>query len=153
MTKALVARIEEMGLSAERATDQSVPHLGDLVIVGYLSSVDEGGGFKRVVVGFGSGSAEVTSQVEGYLVTESGMRKLGSGQASSSAGKSPGAVVPVIVTIVTANPIGLLVTLPIKVGSEMTGRSTIEGVGKKMADKIADVLEAKFKEQGWFSSK
>jgi hypothetical protein len=62
MTNALVARIAKMGLSAERASDQSVPHPGDIVIVGYLTSIDEGSGFKRVVVGFGSGAAEITSQ-------------------------------------------------------------------------------------------
>jgi hypothetical protein len=56
-----------------------------------------------------------------------------------------------MVTIATANPIGLIVSLPVKVGSEMTGRSTVEGVGKRMADKIADVLEEKFQEQGWLS--
>lgn len=149
MTSSLVERIRAMGLNAERATATSQPSEGDIVIVGYLASVEEGSGFKRVVIGFGSGAAEVTSHVEGYLATAEGLRKLGSGGTTSGPGRSPGVVVPLIVTVATANPIGLLVTLPVKVGSEMTGGSTVEGVGKKMADKIADVLEEKFREQGW----
>ena len=151
MTTELVKRIAGMGLPAERATADSRPADGDIVIVGYLSSVDEGSGFKRVVVGFGSGAAEVTSSVEGYLSTPEGLRKLGSAETTSGKGHSPGVVVPLIVTVATANPIGLIVMAPIKIGSEMTGRSTVEGVGKRMADKIADELEIKFREQGWLA--
>jgi hypothetical protein len=149
MAHELVQRIDAMGLEAERAAGARSPADGDLVIVGYLSSVDEGSGFKRVVVGFGSGAAEVTSHVEGYLATSEGLQLLGSGDASSKKGRSPGVVVPVAVTIATANPIGLLVMAPVKIGSEMTGRSKVEGVGKRMADKIADLLEEKFREQEW----
>ncbi|MBY0399706.1 DUF4410 domain-containing protein [Myxococcota bacterium] len=147
----LVRRIDAMGLEAERADFATKPAPGDLVIVGFLGSVEEGSGFKRVVVGFGAGSAEVTSHVEGYLATEDGYRKLGSGDASSRKRRTPGVVVPLAVTIATANPIGLLVMTPIKVGTEMSGRNKIEGVGKRMAGEVADALEAKFREQGWIA--
>lgn len=149
MTRELVKRIDEMGLQAERAEGARSPADGDIVIVGYLASVEEGSGFKRVVVGFGAGAAEVTTHVEGYLKTSNGMRKLGSGDASSAKGRGPGVVVPLAVTIATANPIGLIVMTPIKVGSEISGRNTVEGVGKRMAETIAETLEEKFREQGW----
>ncbi|MDC1295865.1 hypothetical protein N8077_06010, partial [Myxococcota bacterium] len=58
-------------------------------------------------------------------------------------------VVPLILTVATANPLGMIVMLPLKVGQEVTGRNKVEGVGKRMADKIADELEIKFREQGW----
>ena len=149
MTQQLVKRIEEMGLTAERATERSQPVQGDIEIVGYLTSFDEGSGFKRVALGFGSGAAEITINLEGYVSTQGGRRKLGSGTASSAAGKSPGVVVPLILTVATANPLGMIVMLPLKVGQEVTGRNKVEGVGKRMADKIADELEIKFREQGW----
>lgn len=151
MTTELVKRIDEMGLPAERATADSQPSDGDIVIVGYLSSVEKGSGFKRVVIGFGSGAAEVTTQVEGYLSTPEGLRKLGSSGLTSGKGHAPGVVVPLVVTAVTANPIGLIIMAPVKIGSEMTGRDTVKGVGKRMADKIADELEKKFREQGWIA--
>lgn len=151
MAFVLVGRIREMGLNGQRVVRGSQAQDGDIAIVGYLTSLDEGSGVKRVMLGFGSGAAEVTSQVEGYLATEDGMRKLGSGGATSGAGKSPGTVVPIIVTVVTKNPIGLLVTTPIKVGSEMAGKGQIEDVGERMADAIADELEKKFREQGWIA--
>lgn len=151
MATELVARIDAMGLEAERANAQTKPAPGDLVIVGFLGSVDEGSGFKRVVIGFGSGSAEVTTHVEGYLATESGYRKLGSGDASAGKGHTPGVVLPLVVTIATANPIGLIVMAPIKIGTEVSGRNKIEGVGKRMAGDVADELEKKFREQGWIA--
>lgn len=149
MTTELIARIDGMGLEAERADSAARPAAGDLVIVGFLGSVDEGSGFKRVVVGFGSGSAEVTSHVEAYLATETGYRKLGSGDASSGKSRAPGAIVPLAVTVATANPIGLLIMTPIKVGTELSGRNKAEGVGKRMADAVADRLAERFEEQGW----
>lgn len=153
MTSELVKRIGGMGLRAVRAVPDSQPRDGDIVIVGYLSSIDEGSSFKRVVIGFGSGTAEITSHVEGYVRTDFGFRKLGSGTLDSTAGKTPGAILPLIVTIATANPIGLIVMAPIKIGSEMTGRSTVDGVGKRMADKIADELQKNFfHSQGWLDN-
>jgi hypothetical protein len=151
MAYVLVGRIREMGLNAERVVRGTQAREGDIAIVGYLTSLDEGSGVKRVMLGFGSGAAEVTSQVEGYLATNEGMRKLGSGGATSGAGKSPGTVVPILVTVVTKNPIGLLVTTPIKVGGEMAGKGQIEDVGDRMANAIADELEKKFQEQGWIA--
>lgn len=151
MAYVLVERIRAMGLNAERVVRGTQTREGDLAIVGYLTSLDEGSGVKRVMLGFGSGAAEVTSQVEGYVATRDGFHKLGSGETTSGAGKSPGTVVPILVTIVTHNPIGLLVTAPIKVGGEIAGKGQIEDVGERMADKIADELEIKFREQGWIA--
>ena len=67
----------------------------------------------------------------------------------SDSGAAPGIVLPLAVTVATANPIGLLIMLPLKLGGEMIGDSPIEGVGSDMADKIAEELEIKFREQGW----
>jgi hypothetical protein len=44
---------------------------------------------------------------------------------------------------------GLSLTLPVKVGQEVTGRNKVEGIGQRMVDKIADELERKFRVQGW----
>jgi len=151
MANRIVERIDAMGLDAQRAADVPTPTPGDIVIVGFLGSIDEGSGFKRVVLGFGSGSAEVSTHVEGYRALDGGYEKLGSGTADNGKKKSPGLVVPTLVTIATKNPIGLLVMTPVKLAGEVTGKNTVEGVGKKMADDVADELEVKFREQGWIA--
>ena len=44
-----------MGLPAERASNFTAPQINDLVIKGYLLSIDEGSAIKRVTIGFGYG--------------------------------------------------------------------------------------------------
>jgi len=146
----LAADIAAMGLPGVRATNEPPPASGDLVIKGYFLSIDEGSAAKRLLVGFGSGSAELKTFVEGYLMTDQGLRRLGSGELSSgSSGGTPGVVVPLAVTIATANPIGLIVGGAVKVAGEVSGSQKIQASGKRTADLIAKELRPKFEQQGW----
>ena len=150
VAKQLVAEIRNMGLPAVLAAGQPAPNVGDIVIIGYFASIDEGSRLKRMAIGFGSGGAKMTTQVEGYLETDEGLRKLGSREIDSKAGgKTPGMVVPLAVTIATANPIGLIVGSAVKVSGEVTGRNTIKGSAKRTAKKIGDELRVAFENQGW----
>jgi len=145
----LVEEIRGMGLPAERASRETAPRIHDLVIRGYLLSVEEGSGVERVAIGLGAGTAELKAAVEGYQVTEQGLRKLGSGSVDAGGSKTPGAVVPAAVAIATANPIGLIVSTGVKVYGEESGSSTIEGRAKAVAEEIAKQLEPRYQEQGW----
>ena len=150
VAKELVAEIRDMGLPAVFAEGQSAPQVGDIVIIGYFESIDEGSAAKRVAIGFGSGGAKLSTQVEGYLMTDQGLRKLGSREIDSGGGgKTPGVMVPLAVTIATANPIGLIVGGAVKVGGEATGGNTIKGSAKRTAKKIGDELRVAFQKQGW----
>ena len=150
----LVADINAMGLSAVQAGPGSSPQVGDGVIRGYLVSVQGGGtgsAIKRFVIGFGAGTSEMDTVVEGYAVTPQGWRKLGSGTLSSSGNKTPGMVVPAAVAIATANPIGLIVVGGAKIYGEASGRSGLEGRAKSTADEIAVQLKIRFQDRGWIS--
>ncbi len=139
-----------MGLPAVLAAGQPGPDVGDIVIIGYFESIDEGSAVKRIAIGFGSGGAKLRTQVEGYLMTDQGLRKLGSGEIDSGGGgKTPGVIVPLAVTIATANPIGLIVGSAVKVSGEVSGRNTIKGSAKRTAKKIGDELRVAFQKQGW----
>lgn len=145
----LVAAIQAMGLPAERATSESALGVGDLVIRGYLLSVEAGSEVERVAVGMGKGNAELKTAVEGFLVTAQGLRKLGSADVGSGGGKTPGAAVPLAVAIATHNPLGLMVSTGVKLHEEKTGAATIHGKAKDTAREIAAQLEPRFREQGW----
>jgi len=149
VAKDLVEEIQDMGLPAVRAAELPRGETGDIVIRGTFLSVDEGSALKRIVVGFGSGGAELRTLVEGYVMTERGLRKLGSGQIDSGGNKLPGVVLPLAVFVATANPIGLAVGGAVKATGELTGSSTIEGSGRRTAELIAQELKVKFEEQGW----
>jgi hypothetical protein len=149
IAKVLAEDIQGMGLPAERASSQTTPQIGDLVIKGSLLSINEGSAAERVTIGFGDGASQLKVAVEGFLMTDRGLRKLGSGTADSSGSKSPGAALGVVGAIATANPAGLIISSGMKVYGEASGSSTIEGRAKDMAKEISDVLQVKFQEQGW----
>ena len=145
----LVAEIRAMGLPAERASSQTTPQINDLVIRGYLLSIGEGSAAERVAIGFGSGSSELRTAVEGYEVTPQGLRKLGSGTLESAGSKTPGTALGVASLIATGNPAGLIVSGAMKAYGESSGSSTIEGRAKATAKEIADKIRPRFEQQGW----
>jgi len=151
IARELVADINAMGLSAVQAGPGSSPQVGDGVIRGYLVSVQGGSAVQRFVIGFGAGTSEMDTVVEGYAVTPQGWRKLGSGTLTSSGNKTPGMVVPAAVAIATANPIGLIVVGGAKIYGETSGRSGLEGRAKATADAIAEQLKLRFQDRGWIS--
>jgi hypothetical protein len=149
VAKELVAQIQAMGMPAVLAAGQPAPRLGDIVIIGYFESVQKGSAAERVALGFGSGAADLRTAVEGYLMTDRGLRQLGSGEVDAGGGKGPGLLVPLVVTAATANPIGLIVSGAVKAEGEASGTTTIKGAAQRTATQIADHLRGRFREEGW----
>jgi len=145
----LVEKINDMGMTAVRSEGQPGPQLNDIAIVGYFASIDKGSATERMVIGFGKGAAEVTARVDAYRSTEQGMQRLGGGDVGSGGGKGPGLLVPTLVTVATANPIGLAVSGAVKAEGEISGRTTDVGSAERIADEIAKALQIQFQKQGW----
>jgi hypothetical protein len=144
----LVEEIRSLGLPAERASTQT-PQINDLVIRGYLLSVEEGSATKRMAIGFGAGASRLSVAAEGYQMTAQGLRKLGSGTVEAGGAKGPGAAVPLAVAVATANPLGLIVSSGIKVYGEASGSSKIEGRAEQAAKAIVEEMKPRLRQQGW----
>jgi len=147
----LVEEIRSMGLPAERASAPAKPQVNDILIRGYLLSVEEGSATKRMAIGFGSGTSHLSVAVEGYQMTAQEPRKLGSGKMESGGGKGPGAAAPLAVAVATSNPLGVIVTSGIKVYGETIGSSRIEGRAEQTAKEVAHQLKPRFQQQGWIN--
>lgn len=147
----LVGQIREMGMPAEQADTGTVPQINDLVIRGYLLSIEEGDAVKRVAIGLGKGASKLRTAVEGFQMTSQGLRKLGSGTVDSGSGKTPGGAVGLATLLATHNPAGLIVSTGVKVYGEKSGKSTVEGRAKQTAEEIADALKKRFKEEDWIN--
>jgi hypothetical protein len=147
----LVADIGEMGLPAVQVSTQPVLKVNDIVIRGYLVSIEQGSTAKRMTVGFGSGGSEMRTVVEGYQMTASGLRKLGSATLGSEGSKGPGAAVGGAAWLITGNPVGLIVGGGMKIYGEASGNATIEGRAKATAKEISDQLKIRFQEEGWIN--
>jgi hypothetical protein len=145
----LVAQIQAMGMPAAQAASQTTPQINDLVIRGYLLSVNTGSADQRVAIGFGSGASELKTAVEGFQMTDQGLRKLGSGTVDAGGNKTPGMAAPAMLAIASGNPLGLIVSTGMKVYGEESGSSTIEGRVKQTVKEISDQLKTRFQQQGW----
>jgi uncharacterized protein DUF4410 len=149
ITADLVEQIRGMGLPAASGSVATRPQVNDILIQGSLLSVEEGSAVKRVAIGFGSGGSELKVAVEGFQMTATGLRKLGSGDVGSGGNKTPGSAVGLATLIATGNPAGFVVSTGMKVYGEKSGKSTVEGRATKIAQEIGDVLKTRFQEQGW----
>ncbi len=138
----LVDEILKMGLPAERAGSGPPPQLGDLIIKGEFVSIDEGSRLKRMLIGFGAGAAELKTFVEGYQVTASGLRPLGSAEVEAGGGKMPGMLVPIGIGASAAISGGLNV-------AQELGPESMRSAANRTAEEIAKVLEKAFKKRGW----
>src|SRR5262245_12254637 len=69
VAKDLVEDLQQMNLPAVSANGQPPPQLNDIAIVGYFVSIDSGSIAKRFAIGFGSGSPELATVVEAYVMT------------------------------------------------------------------------------------
>jgi hypothetical protein len=149
IARQLTLDLQNMGLPAVQAAGAAPPRPNDIAIKGNFYSVDQGSKGKRVLLGFGSGAAELRTAVEVYQMTPTGLRHLAGGTTDSGGGKTPGMVMPLAVFAATANPIGLIVVGATKVYGERSGKNTVEGAAKRTADEIAAQLKVGAKKQGW----
>jgi hypothetical protein len=148
----LVDDINAMGMNAALGGPGAQPQMGDGIIRGYLVSTNPGSMVSRFVIGFGAGAAQLDTVVEGYAVTPTGLRKMGSGEVNANGNKMPGLVAPAALAIATGNPIGLAVMGGAKVIGAATGRTGLEGRAKQTADEIAKQLKQRFVARGWVSA-
>jgi hypothetical protein len=148
----LVKEILAMKMPAERAGGGPPPQVGDLVIKGQFVSIDEGSRLKRMLIGFGAGAAELKTFVEGYQVTATGLRPLGSAEVEAGGGKMPGMLVPVLGGA-AAGRVGtsLAISGGLNIAQEL-GPEGIESAAARTAEEIAEVLEEAFKTRGWIAN-
>jgi hypothetical protein len=149
IAKDLVEEIQKMNLPGELAIAATKPAVNDIVIRGYLVSVEEGSTGMRFIIGFGAGGSELTTTVEGYQMTTNGLRKLGHGTLGATGSKGPGAGVGAATWLITGSPIGLIASGGLKIYGEASGSSKVEGRAKQAAKEIGELLKARCEAQGW----
>ena len=154
----LVVDITELGLPAVQTASPVGLQVNDIVIRGYLVSIESGSTAKRMTLGFGSGGSELTTVIEGYQMTATGLRKLVYGfpmlllhTTGAKSGKGPGASLGAAGWLITGSPVGLIVGGGMKVYGEASGSAKIEGRAKATAKEIADLLKQRFQEEGWIN--
>jgi len=82
----LFNRFAAQGLPAALGSTLTRPQINDILIRGYLLSIDKGSAGERFAIGFGAG--EQKAAVEIFQMTAQGLRKFGSGTLEQSSGMS-----------------------------------------------------------------
>jgi hypothetical protein len=144
----LVNDILKMGLPAERAGGPPAQN-GNIIILGGFISVDEGSGLKRVIIGFGSGANKMRTYVEGYVVTATGWKPIGSGEIEAGGGKTPGMILPMAIGIVTGEYVRSAVIGGALALFKESGPEKITAAANRTADTIAEELRKAFRKRGW----
>ena len=145
----LVREILDMGLPAEPAGKGPPPQQGNVVLHGEFISIDEGSRGSRMLVGFGAGAGELKTLVEGFQVTATGLRPLGSAEFRSAGGKMPGFVVPFGVGLATGRArTTAAVAGGINILQEL-GPESMRAAANRTAKDIAKILRDAFQKQGW----
>ncbi len=149
VAKELVEELNDRGIQAVRAASGAQPALGDGVIKGAFVAVDEGSRLKRMLIGFGSGAAELRTLVEGYQQQEDGLQPLGSAEIEAGGGQMPGVLAPIGIGAAA----GRAATSAIIAGSanvvKEVGPETLQAAAERTAGEVADVVEEAYRKRGW----
>ncbi len=148
VAKRLVSDILKMGLPAEPASGPP-PQIGNIIILGGFISVDEGSRIERVILGFGAGANKMRTYVEGYLVTATGWKPIGSGEIKAGGGKTPGMILPAVIGIATGEYVrSAIIGAGLSLFKE-SGPEKITAAANRTADTIAEELRKGFRRRGW----
>ena len=145
----LVEELNKNGIAAIAAATGPVPHPGNAVIRGEFVTIDKGNRAKRMLIGFGAGSAGLETLVEGYVVTTGGLVPLGSAQIETSGGKMPGMLVPMGAGAAAGNVARSAVVSGASNVRQEAGSESLEGAANRTAEEIAKVIVKAYKERGW----
>ncbi len=152
LAKHLVQQINDMGLMAQRASAPVAPIGTDLLILGQLVSIDEGSAAERMVIGLGAGRSQVEARVQVYESSAGRTIPIETMQGTAKSSLMPGAAETMGVGALTGH---LLVSAAITAGSQVANQTlsaNVDSEAGRLADKVADQLQALFAQQGWIAS-
>lgn len=147
IAETLVERIRAMGLQAVRATTETRPRPGDLVVSGQIVKVDSGNATRRTLIGFGAGKSEVFADVQLYQET-TGERTilLQTYDASANSGRAPGLGMGAASAAAGETAVAVAGAA---IGTASRARSGVAKDGEHLAGRVARNLGQYFSQQGW----
>ncbi len=145
----LVEDLNKMGIEAVRAEPGTTPAVGEGVLKGAFVSVDEGSRWKRMLIGFGAGSNELITIVEGFKMREEGLVPLGSAKLKAAGGYMPGVLVPVGVGVATDEAARSAVIAGGANVAQEFGPESIENAADRTAGEVARIVRDAYRNRGW----
>jgi len=145
LAEALVAKLRDAGLPAERSSGRVALTPTTLVIEGKFLSLDEGNQTMRTLVGFGAGASEVRARaqawMDGQLVAEA--------ETQAEGNKKPGAAV----TLGAGAAVGSAATAAaMAAGTTAVSElflTSVEADAKRTGNELGERIIRAYRERGW----
>ena len=148
LAEEIVDGLKPLGFVVERVGRETKATGSDLLIDGQFLTVDEGNPLRRLVVGFGTGSSMVESQVQLYQGQEA--RKLMEFTTQSDSGKLPGAAASLGAGAAAQGGVTAgMVVANAAVSGVKTYKSDVARMAAGSGDQVARYLSEFFAKQGW----
>lgn len=146
----LVEQLKDMGINALPQANAGPLGTNDALVEGYFVTVNEGSRLKRMLIGFGSGAAELRTLVQFYQERNGGLRDLGFAEIEAEGGKMPGMIVPLGIGAATDEVVrGAVVGGGVAVVKEV-GPESIEAAANRTAEEISGFIKKAYEKRGWF---
>lgn len=150
-TAVLVKKLNDKGVYARRATDQTRPALNSLVLRGQFIRVNEGDAMSRTVVGFGAGKSELQIAIQVYQMTPTGLRQLTASEAEATGSKGPGMLVPVTAGAALGNAVrSVVISGGIRAFSELS--AAIKGNVDRLSEELSERAVQFYIDRGWLDA-
>ncbi len=140
-SKELMAKLAKTGIPVQHAEAGSQPLPNSLVVEGSFVSLKQGDKTERVALGFGTGTADIQTQVNVHLNTSGEPVLVSRFSTDTDPAKSVGSVVPVVAGL---NPAA--VAAKSTVGDR---KKSLNSYTSKSADAAAKEITKLMGEQGW----
>ena len=151
----LVARIQKLGMPAERATADQVAPPGTLAITGEFLTIDEGNRMRRMIIGFGAGQSEVKALVQVALQTAHGPLLAEELEASAESARTPGVGPMAGAGVAARGAAEAASTVAVSGGVHALTerRSEVEADARRIADELGKQLKKLFARHGWITER
>jgi len=150
LADALVTQINDLGLVAMRADNQTDVSPTALVLTGQFIDINEGNRLRRLVIGFGAGASKVDTQVQLLAPSGGRFRTLLDFKTHAESGKMPGAAVTMGAGAAAQGAVtGGMVAANVAMGGVKAYKSEVDQLAGQTADKVAQFLSQFFAQEGW----
>jgi hypothetical protein len=147
LAEALVGKLRDAGIPAERAGRNTPVDPRALTITGRFVTMDEGNQTMRTLVGFGLGASEVRTRAQAWLDG----RLVAEAETAAKSGRKPGAAV----TMGAGAAVGSAATAA-AVAAGTTGISeglltSVQADARRTGNEIAERIIRAYRERGWLA--
>lgn len=143
-----VAKLNERGINAKAGDETTAVPVNAFLVKGQFVTISEGDRTKRMLIGFGVGAERITTRIQVYRATPTGLERVADAEVAAQGDRMPGMAVPLGAGALAGRAAGAaVVSGGMNVMQEVTGG--LDQAVENIADRIASRAETFYRARGW----